>query len=72
MESFNGHFKGENESLFHDARNIWELRKAIDTQIQYYNMRRRHSALGYLAPQTYINQQVRLPEPVVDLALIRS
>jgi hypothetical protein len=23
MESFNGHFKGESESLFHNAANIW-------------------------------------------------
>jgi hypothetical protein len=27
-------------------------------------------ALGYLAPWTYINQEVRLPEPVVDLAVV--
>jgi len=72
MESFNGHFKGENGSLFYDARNIWELRRIIDTQINYYNMRRRHSALGYLAPWSYINREVSLPEPVVDLALISS
>ncbi len=72
MESFNGRFKGENGSLFYDARNIWELRRIIDTQINYYNMRRRHSALGYLAPWSYINREVSLPEPVVDLALISS
>ncbi len=72
MESFNGHFKGENGSLFYDARNIWELRRIIDTQINYYNMRRRHSALGYLAPWSYINREVSLPEPVVDLAQISS
>jgi len=52
MESFNGHFKGENGSLFFGARNMWELRRAIDTQIQYYNAQRRHSTLGYLAPRT--------------------
>jgi transposase InsO family protein len=50
MESFNGHFKGESGSLFFDARNIWELRRALAEQIEYYNARRRHSALGYLAP----------------------
>ena len=72
MESFNGRFKGENNSLFYDARNIWELRRIIDTQINYYNMRRRHSALGYLAPWTYINREVTLPEPVLDLALVSS
>ena len=72
MESSNGRFKGENGSLFYDARNIWELRRIIDTQINYYNMRRRHSALGYLTPWTYINREVNLPEPVLDLALISS
>jgi putative transposase len=72
MESFNGRYKGENGSLFYDARNIWELRRIIDTQINYYNMRRRHSALGYLAPWTYINREVTLPEAVVDLALVSS
>jgi len=72
MESFNGHFKGENGSLFFGARNMWELRRAIDTQIQYYNAQRRHSTLGYLAPRTYINQEVTLPEPALDLAQISS
>jgi len=34
--------------------------------------RGRHSLLGYLAPRNYINQEVSLPEPVVDLALVSS
>ena len=29
-------------------------------------------ALGYLVPWTYINQEVSLPEPVLDLPLISS
>jgi transposase InsO family protein len=41
-------------------------------QIEYYNAQRRHSTLGYLAPQTYINQEVTLPEPALDLALLSS
>jgi putative transposase len=72
MESFNARFKGENTSLFVDARNMWELRRAIALQIEYYNAHRRHSTLGYLAPQTYINQQVTLPEPALDLAPLSS
>ena len=44
MESFNGHFKGENGSLFYDAANIWELTRAVGTQVDYYNGQRRHSA----------------------------
>jgi len=33
MESFNGHFKGESEGLFFDARNMWELRREIAVQM---------------------------------------
>ena len=72
MESFNSHFKGENGGLFYDAVNIWELRRIISAQIAYYNEQRRHSALGYLAPQTYINREVSLPEPVLDLTQLSN
>jgi len=33
MESFNGRFKGESKSLFHEAANIWELKQIIADQI---------------------------------------
>jgi transposase InsO family protein len=66
MESFNGHFKGENGSLFHDAANIWKLKRAVGMQVEYYNVQRRHSALGYLAPRTYIKREASLPEPILD------
>ncbi len=72
MESFNGHFKGESGSLFWDVKNIWELRRAIAEQIEYYNVRRRHSALGYVSPWAYIKQEVTLPQPALDLAQISS
>jgi len=72
MESFNGHFKGESGSLFFAARNIWELRRALAEQIEYYNARRRHSALGYLAPWTYIKQEVVLSQRALDLAQISA
>lgn len=72
MESFNGHFKGGNDSLFHDAANIWELTRAVSMQVEYYNGQRRHSALGYLAPRTYINREVSLPEPLLDLAQLST
>ena len=72
MESFNGHFKGENESLFHEAANIWELERMIAAQIEYHNYRRRHSALGYTAPIDYIIQEEILPQPAVGLAFQRT
>jgi putative transposase len=72
MESFNGRFKGENKSLFYEAANIWELKRLVARQIEYYNCRRRHSTLGYTAPINYIIQEEILPQPVLGLALQRS
>lgn len=37
-----------------------------------HDEQRRDSALGYPVPWTYINRKVRLPEPVLDLALVSS
>jgi len=68
MESFNGRFKVENRSLFSDAKNIWELKRWIAVQIEYYNCRRRHSALGYTAPINYVIQEEILPRAAVALA----
>lgn len=72
IESFFGRFKTENADLFHEAANIWELRRVIDGQMEYYNRRRRHSALGYTAPIDYIIQEEILPQPVLSLALQRT
>jgi len=72
MESFSSRFKGENESLFHEAANIWELGRLIAAQIEYYNYRRRHSALGYTAPIDYIIREEILPQPALGLALQRT
>ena len=69
MESFNGHFKGESKSLFYDAANIWELKRTVAQQMLYYNGKRRHSALGYLAPMCYIIKEVILPQPALGLAV---
>jgi putative transposase len=72
MESFNSRFKGENKSLFFEAANIWELGRSIGQQIEYHNRRRRHSALGYMAPIDYIIQEEILPKPALGLALQRT
>jgi putative transposase len=72
MESFNGRFKGENASLFHEAANIWELSRLIAQQMEYHNCKRRHSTLGYTAPMNYIIQEEILPQPAVGLALQRT
>jgi putative transposase len=54
MESFNGHFKQEGNSLFLDADDMEELKAVVSRQMEYYNTRRRHSSLGYMSPMAYI------------------
>jgi transposase InsO family protein len=44
----------------------------IAHQIDYYNSRRRHSALGNTAPIDYIIQEEILPQPALGLALQRT
>ncbi len=72
MESFNSRFKGENKSLFFEAANIWELGRLVAQRIEYHNRRRRHSALGYVAPIDYIIEKEILPQPALGLALQRT
>jgi len=62
MESFNGHFKQEGNSLFLDvfldAGDIEELKAVVSRQMEYYNTRRRHSSLGYVSPMAYIESML--------------
>ena len=69
MESFNGRFKGESKSLFHEAANIWELKRIIAEQTRYHNCRRRNSALGYQLPIDYLVQEEILSQSAVALGL---
>lgn len=68
VESFFGRLKVESGSLFHDTRNVWELRRVVNERIVYYNAERRHSTLGNRAPVDYINDEAILPRPRVALA----
>jgi len=56
MESFNGRFKTEGESLFSEARTLEELRSVVDERTQYYNCERRHSSLNHASPLTFIER----------------
>jgi putative transposase len=58
MESFNGHFKQEGNSLFLDAGDIEELKAVVSRQMEYYNTSRRHSSLGYVSPLAYIESML--------------
>lgn len=57
IESFWSRFKGENASLFTEARDLKDLAELIDTQMRYYNRRRRHSRLGNQPPQAYLKSE---------------
>lgn len=56
MESFNGHFKPDNESLFLDAETLGQLELVLADRVAYYNERRRHSSLGNVSPATYLRR----------------
>lgn len=56
MESFNGHFKTEGQSLFLEAQSLDDLITVVDDRMHYYNTLRRHSAIDYLPPLTYIER----------------
>ncbi len=54
MESFHSRFKSENRSLLVEAASLAELERVVGQRMAYDNRRRRHSALGNLAPLTYL------------------
>lgn len=54
MESFNGHFKGENRDLFWECQTLEELKRVVSEQMVYYNTKRRHSSIGNIAPLAYL------------------
>jgi len=56
MESFNGRFKTEGDSLFLDAGTLGGLIAVVDERMLYYNTERRHSSIGYVSPFTYIKR----------------
>jgi len=54
MESFNGHFKGENKTLFWECEKPEEVSRVVDERMVYYNTERRHLSLGNKSPLTYL------------------
>jgi putative transposase len=47
IESFWGRFETENGELILEAQTVEEVRTLVGEQLDYYNRRRRHSALDY-------------------------
>jgi len=58
MESFNGHFKCPNRSLFCEAQSLEELRVIVEDRINYWNQRRRHASLQNRIPIDYIEKRL--------------
>ena len=59
MESFNGHFKCPNKSLFCEGQNLEELRVIVEDRINYWNNRRRHASLQNRIPIDYIEEEIQ-------------
>jgi len=57
MEAFNNRFKTENISLLLDAQKLEELQLVVREKMEYHNGLRRHSTIGYQAPDQYIKSQ---------------
>jgi len=56
MESFFSRFKTENHSLFVEAKSLVDLRLLLSQRVRYYNLQRRHSSLGNVAPMCYVRR----------------
>lgn len=50
IESFWGRFETENGELILEAETLEEVRRIVGEQLDYYNLKRRHSALAYRVP----------------------
>jgi len=53
QESFFGRFKDECSEEFLECTTFEELQKLVGKKIQYYNNRRIHTSIGYVAPMKY-------------------
>jgi putative transposase len=50
IESFWGRFSTENAQVILEAKTLEEVRRIASRQLEYYNLKRRHSALDYQRP----------------------
>jgi len=54
MESFNGHFKAENDSVLWDQKDMTGVIRVVETRMKYYNDIRRHASLDNVSPVDYL------------------
>ena len=67
MESFISRFKSEGHSLFLDAHSLTELAEVVDQRMQYHNVERLHSSIGYRSPLDFIQQVTVVSTPEVHI-----
>lgn len=67
MESFISRFKSEGHSLFLDAHSLTELAEVVDQRMQYHNVERLHSSIGYRSPLDFIQQVSVMSTPEVHI-----
>jgi putative transposase len=58
IESFWGRFETENGELILEAQTMEEVRTLVGEQLDYYNRRRRHSALDYRVPYEIVSEAI--------------
>ena len=59
IESFSrGRFETENGELILEAETLEEVRRIVGEQLDYYNLKRRHSALAYRVPYEVVLEAV--------------
>ncbi len=59
MGGFNSRSKMESRLLLLDAQNLELLQLVVRLRVANHNRGRRHSAIGYLVPATYVKHHVK-------------
>ena len=67
IESFNGHFKKESESILWEQKDILGVIKVVESRMHYYNDIRRHESLDYVAPEMFLKNHGITPRWVSTL-----
>ena len=58
VESMWSRIKAEIGSLITEARDLGELEEIMNRHMDYYNTQRRHSAIDYQTPWSFLEQQM--------------
>jgi putative transposase len=56
MESFNSHFKVENDSVLWDQKDLAGVIRVVEFRMRYYNDIRRHASLDNVSPADYLEK----------------